>query len=85
MKQKSPEELAKMSENERGQYEATWLWRCTDAEIAEECTRYSYTYNANDPLMNKLAILFEANSRILANQYKILKAIKKLTNDKKAN
>jgi len=82
MKEKSKEELVKMSEDDRGHYEATYLWRCTTNEIEEECTRYSYVYPANDPLMNKLAVLFEANSRILANQRKILKVLKSVKVEK---
>jgi len=74
-----------LSDSEKNQFEATYLWRLSDAEIAEECTRYSYVYAANDPLMNKLAVLFEAASRILANEVVIKKKlqVKSLT-DKRA-
>ena len=72
-----------MTEDEKRQYEATWLWRCSDAVIAEECTRYSYVYATNDPLMNKLAVLFEANCRILKNQFEIKKLLKKIVSSDK--
>jgi hypothetical protein len=65
----SPEEL------EQRRKEAQYLWSLTDSEIADECSRYSYVYAAQDPLLNRLAVLFEANRRILQNQLKILEAI----------
>lgn len=66
---------------------AHYLWKLTDEEIADECTRYSIVHHPTrseiDMLNNNLAVLFEASSRILKNQIKIKKQFASLRKQKK--